>query len=236
MKRLIDPTFDLDTSIRSDTDHMVDSFCEEWIMQLEQGDRVSLGLLLCFQFSKQLEVGDMRASELAGLMIGKSDRTICEWRMHFLSHDGEIPENKQGMYQRSGVLWTSERLNQKAAKFIREYANKKGEPNLTIGKFCHWVNNDLLPNETLEPGFPRKISVETGRKWMHNMGFKVTAKKKGTYVDGHEREDVVQYGAIFLRCMVSLGFLSASNAPTDEARKALPQDLRALAPEVMEAI
>lgn len=203
-------------------------------MQLERDDRVSLGLFLCFQLSQQLEVGDTRASELAGLMIGKSDRTIREWRTHFLGHDGEIPENKQGMYQRSGVLWTSERLNLKAAKFIRENANKKGEPNLTVGKFCHWVNNDLLPNETLEPGFPRKISVETGRKWMHHMGFEVTAKKKGTYVDGHEREDVVQYRATFLRRMVALGFLSSSNAPTDEAKKALPLDLRAPAPEVVE--
>ena len=26
--------------------------------------------------------------------------------------------------------------------------------------FCTWVNDELLPNATLEPGAPRKISVE----------------------------------------------------------------------------
>ena len=63
------------------------------------------------------------------------------------------------------------------------------------------MNDDLLPNETLEPGFPRKISVEMARKWMHDLGFEVVTKKKGTFVDGHEREDVVECRETFLRKM-----------------------------------
>jgi len=50
-------------------------------------------------------------------------------------------------------------------------------------------------------------------------------KKKGTFVDGHERDDVVEYCKTFLRRMVALGFLNRDNAPTDEARDALPADL-----------
>ena len=73
----------------------------------------------------------------------------------------EIPEGKQG--QQSGVMWSGEDQSKKATRYIRENASVKGQPNLTIGKFCHWVNDDLLPNETLEPGFPRKIGVETAR-------------------------------------------------------------------------
>ena len=34
------------------------------------------------------------------------------------------------------------------------------------------------------------------------------AKKKGTFVDGHERDDVVLYHETFLRRMVGLGFLN----------------------------
>ena len=63
---------------------------------------------------------------------------------------------KQGAYQRRGVLWTNEQLNKKASRYIREHAAKKGSSNLTAGSFCQWVN-ELLPNETLEPGFPRKL-------------------------------------------------------------------------------
>ena len=114
-------------------------------------------------------------------------------------HDGEIVDSNQGKYQRSGVLWSNECFNKKATKFIRENANLKGVPNLTVAGFCEWVNDNLLPNETLEPGFPRHILVETARKWMHQLGFEVLSKKKGTIVDGHEREDVVQYRKKFLR-------------------------------------
>ena len=89
----------------------------------------------------------------------------------------------------------------------------KGKPNLTASHFCQWVNDDLLPNETLKPGFPRKVSVETSRKWMVKLGLSVVRKKKGTYVDDHEHDDVVEYRKTFVRRMVSLGFLNESNAP-----------------------
>ena len=82
-------------------------------------------------------------------------------------------------------------------------------------------------NTTLEPGFPRKIGIETARKWLHELGFSVIRKKKGSFVDGHEREDVFKYRKTFLRRMASLGFLNPNNAPTDEAHNALPSDLEA---------
>ena len=230
----VDPYFDLDTSMKSDIDHLVESFCEDWVTHLGRDDRVSLGLFLTFQLTKQLNLGETKAAELAGLMIGKSDRTVREWKTHFLENNGEIPEGKQGRYQRTSVMWGSEDLNKKAARFIRENANVKGKPNLTVGTFCQWVNDDLLPNETLEPGFPRKIAVETARGWMHELGFYVVLKKKGTFVDGHERVAVVEYRKTFIRRLVALGFLNNDNAPTDEAKKALPTDLHSPDPEVIE--
>ena len=60
---------------------------------------------------------------------------------------------------------------------------------------------------------------------MHELGFEVVVKRKGTFVDGHERADVVQYRSNFLRKMVGLGFLNQDNAPTEEAKMALPSDL-----------
>ena len=57
--------------------------------------------------------------------------------------------------------------------------------------------------------------------------------KKGTYVDGHERSDVVEYGTQFLRKMVALGFLNRDNAPTLEAKLALPEDLDTPRAEVL---
>ena len=123
----------------------------------------------------------------------------------------------QGQYQRSGVVWKNEELNKKATKYVWNNNDVKGRANLTVSSFCGWINDELLPNESLEPGFP----VETARKWLHELGFEVVAKKKGTFVDGHERKDVVEYRTKFLRKMIGLGFLNDSNVPTEEAKVAL---------------
>ena len=79
----IDPIFDLDCSMKSDSGHIAESFCEEWVCQLEWDNRASLGLFLCFQLTNLLGTGETEAAELAGIMIGKSDKTICEWRSNF---------------------------------------------------------------------------------------------------------------------------------------------------------
>ena len=42
----VDPTFDLDSSIKSDVDHIVKSFCKDWVSHLDRDDRVPLGVLM----------------------------------------------------------------------------------------------------------------------------------------------------------------------------------------------
>ena len=61
---------------------------------------------------------------------------------------------------------------------------------------------------------------------MHELGFEVVAKKKGTCVDRHKRDDVVEHRKRFLRKVVALGFLNKENAPTEEATEALPARTR----------
>ena len=166
-----DSSFELNSSLKSDTHHLLDTFCEEWVAQLSCEDRFSLGVFLQYQNSAVLQKAETESAELAALMIGKLDQTICEWKLQFLENDGKIPESKQGHYQCSGVLWQNEHLNKKASKYVRENATVKGKSNLTAYFFCEWVNEELLVTETLEPGFPRKISVETARHWLHELGF-----------------------------------------------------------------
>jgi len=136
-----------------------------------------------------------------------------------------MAEYEHGKHQRSGVLWKNEELSKKATEYIRSNAAVKGRPNLTAADFCVWVNESLLPNSTLEPGFPCKICLETARKWLHHLGFEVLSAKKGIFIDGHERDDVVESRKLFLRKMTKIGFLHFTNAPTEDAIKALPQDV-----------
>ena len=45
------------------------------------------------------------------------------------------------------------------------------------------------------------------------------------YVDGHEREDVVEYRGQFVRKMIGLEFLKRENTLTLDANLALPKEL-----------
>ena len=122
----------------------------------------------------------------------------------------------------SRTIMSNEEMCERARVYIRENAAPQGRPNLTAAAFCQWVNNDLLPNSTLDPGFPRRVSVETARKWLHNMGFDVLHTSKGVFIDGHKRPDVVESREKFLRKMTECGFFRPDNAPTEEA---LPADV-----------
>ena len=62
----------------------------------------------------------------------------------------------------------------------------------------------------------------------------IVRKKKNTYIDGHECDDVVEYRKAFLHRMVSLGFLNENNVMTVEAKQALPRDFCAPLHEVTE--
>ena len=105
---------------------------------------------------------------------------------------------------------------------MRQNAAVKGRPNLSTVDFCKWVNECFLPNCTLEPGFPHKIGLETARLWLHHLGFEVLTVRKGIFIDGHERPDVIDARKLFLRKMTKIGFLHFTNAPTDDAMRALP--------------
>ena len=82
----------------------------------------------------------------------------------------------------------------------------------------------MLLNSTLEPGYPRKASIETARKWLHHLRFEVLSAKKGIFI-GHERDDEVVYRKEFIR-KIMIGFLHFTNAPSDEsATKTTPDDI-----------
>ena len=71
---------------------------------------------------------------------------------------------------------------------------------LIAGTFCQWLNNELLPNSVLEPGYPRRVSVETLMFYRCQRGC--------------ECPDVVETREKFLRKMTACGILRPDNAPT----------------------
>ena len=91
---------------------------------------------------------------------------------------------------------------------------------MTAQSFWDWVNSSLLPSSHLQPHFPRSISVCTAIRWLHHLRFKPVSHKKGVYIDGHEREDVVRHRKSFLK---TLGELRESHKPPPPSSDDPPQ-------------
>jgi hypothetical protein len=68
---------------------------------------------------------------------------------------------------------------------------------ITPLKLSKQVNDVIIPGLGLNL---RKdsISERCARRWLQKLGYSVTEVKKGVYVDGHERLDVVEYRKEFL--------------------------------------
>ena len=153
---------------------VLEEYVESWVQSLDHEDRKSVSMLLCLVLVKKLSFTETRAVELAAAakVLKKSDKIVRRWRTDLIANGGSFAESKQGQYQRTGVLWANEDFTKRTSEYVRGNAAAKGRPNLTTVEFCKWVNKSLLPNSTLEPGFPRQISVETARKWLHEMGLR----------------------------------------------------------------
>ncbi|KAG1857783.1 hypothetical protein F4604DRAFT_1931271 [Suillus subluteus] len=54
---------------------------------------------------------------------------------------------------------------------------------------------DYLKNPEVQRrhGLTKTVSLATAQRWMVKLGYRWREEKKGQYVDGHEREDVVEY-------------------------------------------
>ena len=148
--------YDPDVDDESDMEAKINQFAKEWAESLNSDDTMALTMFLysflVFRFHFTLS----NSAKLVSELLGYSDRTIREWRSIFISNEGSFPESEQGKYQRSGVLWQNEDLNKKAREFVQTNASVKGKKNLTAVSFCSWVNEVLLVNNFLEPGYPRK--------------------------------------------------------------------------------
>ena len=194
---------------------MADEPAQLWLDNLPRDDLQHMALLLYGRLPTIFGLSKTDTAAVVGEILHKNERKIRRWVEDFMSNGGEFSESQQGHYVRNNTLMSNEELCERAREYVRENAAPRGRPNLTSGAFCQWVNNELLPNTVLDPGYPRRVSVETARKWLHELGFSVLQMSKRVFIDGHERLDVVESRERFLRKMTECGFLRPDNAPTE---------------------
>ena len=64
------------------------------------------------------------ASAIAGEMVGKTERTVREWRQEFFRNQGCFSEYQCGKHVRPSII-DNEAATKDAVKFVRENAHKK---------------------------------------------------------------------------------------------------------------
>jgi len=142
--------------------------------------------------------GKMSASEeIAPIVLEGNQwvaRSIREWGKVWL-HCREIPRSQQGANTKTPSLLADEVFRAMCKKYLTSV--KKGE--VTVNDFLHHVNNVLLPEYD---GTGRTIRRwATACQWLRILGWSRHNSKRGVYVDGHERPDVVEYRKKYLEQM-----------------------------------
>ena len=71
-----DATFDPDQEATCSTDAILEQFVEDWLLTLDRDNIISLSLFLTYNLKSLLNLSTTNAADYAGIMLGKSDRTI----------------------------------------------------------------------------------------------------------------------------------------------------------------
>ena len=203
-----------------DSENAQDVF-DDWVVSLPLQDRKMLAVMLMETLQKRTALKSTAAALEAAWITGFNEKTIRGYRKEFFENGGRFKDEARGKYQRA-CLFNEESLRLQAAMWVRENAVRKGAPNLVAREFCQWVNNELLPSSDLPPNLPRSIGVRTATRWLRRLGFRPTSHKKGAYVDGHERDDVVAHRKEFLEDMKTLRETHLPPPPPSDERAATP--------------
>ena len=199
---------DLDTDLDSDSsnDEETTGFTStdaqhvfyDWVQQQPRDTVKMMAVMAMDAFMTRFGLTTVGAAKEVGLFLHVNEKTVRIWNRDFYNNSGSFSASKQGRHSHPFVL-DDEECRHKAAAWVRENATCKGQPNMTAAKFRSWVNTELIPQSELPQGCPRQIAERTATKWLHQLGYHPQAHKKGIYIDGHEREDVIEYRKLFLR-------------------------------------
>lgn len=143
----------------------------------------------------------VKASEIVSARLypnkgqNNHSRTIRRWAEYFLNHK-KLPVHQQGCHIKTRSLINDEDIARECRLWLRVQIHD----SITAHSFSQWIAKELHPKVGLPS--PITVSESTATRWLHLLGLNYGAYRKGMYVDGHERADVVQYRSEFLERML----------------------------------
>ncbi len=72
-------------------------FSYEWLVEMDKDSLRSLGVFLCNVFTSDIGMKLTESAELSARIVGKSDRTVRQWRTDIIDDKGKLTHTKQGL-------------------------------------------------------------------------------------------------------------------------------------------
>jgi hypothetical protein len=164
-------------------------------------------LLLCnFSTLRIKGVGRIAASQEIARQWHKGEGTHFARQVRILARHyqlfEQLPTRNVGGY-RGFSIFNDEQVQSSAQNWLSRLLTGDVSPR----HFSRALNKEILPCLGLNK---TSISERTAQRWLVKLGWRQTRLKKGVYMDGHERDDVVKYRNKFFlpliteheRCMV----------------------------------
>jgi len=148
----------------------------------------AMGATLNFYLDPELSYSWRESSVLAARAMGHGvtyARKLRKWIKDFL-HDEKLPLHRYGGYHSS--ILEDEDFRRDIQLHLTEIAKK--------GYIRAQDIVDYVATREVQARLgtrARGIHVRTARRWLHKLNWRYRQKKKGMYIDGHEREDVMEY-------------------------------------------
>lgn len=91
----------------------------------------------------------------------------------------------------------------KLVQFLGDYV-QKNRPDIRNDCNLTDIQTLLTSSDDVPRGKRAIIRTRTARRWLNRLGFTWKDVRKGVFIDGHEREDVVEYRKVFLDAIHSM--------------------------------
>ena len=144
----------------------------------------TLNLYLDAELSYSWRESSILAAKAMGHGV-KHARNLRKWIKAYL-HSEKLPLHRYGTYKSS--ILDDEDFRRDIQLHLTEIA-KKGY--IRAQDIVDYVATPKVQQKLGTKA--RGIHVRTARRWLHKLSWRYRQKKKGMYIDGHERADVVEY-------------------------------------------
>jgi hypothetical protein len=143
---------------------------------------------LNFYLDAELSYSWQESSVLAAKAMGHGvwhARNLRKWIKAYL-HSGKLPLHRYGSYHSS--ILDDEDFRRDIQLHLTEIT-KNGY--IRAQDIVDYVATPEVQQKLGTKA--RGIHVRTAQRWLHKLSWRYRQKKRGMYIDGHEREDVVEY-------------------------------------------